>query len=400
MPTRPQTQIRPTQYLLDQTTILIVDDEPGPRESLKMILSPAHKVITCASGAEALEALHECAVDVATIDLNMPAMKGDELMRRIRTEFPDVEIIIITGCGTVRTAVEGLRHGISDYISKPFDVVQVSGAVSDALSRKRCRERMVEFLEGVGSVLGIDQDSRALIADLRESGDLRAKLRAAISEGQLLGSPEGVDDSERMLEFLNVLAQALESRDSYLRGHAQRVSGHAAAVAQRLGLTGEDCEHVRVAAFLHDFGKLALAREEPGPAQERSTAEGLIDENHPELGARLVKPLGFPQPVIDAIGHHHERWDGGGFPAGLAGEEIPLSARIIAAADAYDRMTEPGRGEAVRGCESALRELEKEAGRCFDPEVVRTFAAMGEAGELGIEDGAAGRAVPGAGRGA
>ena len=110
MLTRSQTQIRPTDYLLNYTTILIVDDEPGPRESLKMILSPAHKVITCASGAEALEALATSSVDVVTIDLNMPSMKGDELMRRIRSEFPQVEIIIITGCGTVRTAVEGLRY--------------------------------------------------------------------------------------------------------------------------------------------------------------------------------------------------------------------------------------------------------------------------------------------------
>lgn len=382
-----KTQIRPTDYLLDNTTILVVDDEPGPRESLKMILSPAHKVITCATGAEALDVLEASSVDVVTIDLNMPAMKGDELMRRIRAEFPQVEIIIITGCGTVRTAVEGLRQGISDYISKPFDVVQVSGAVSEALSRKRCRERMVEFLQGVGQVLGTDQDSRALIADLHLNGELQTKLRSALRDDPLLAPTEPADGSERMLEFLNVLAQALESRDSYLRGHAQRVSASSACVAQRMGLPVEDCEHVRVAGFLHDFGKLALAQTPSEPAQERSTADGLTEANHPELGARLVKPLGFPQQVVDGIAHHHERWEGDGFPTGLAGGDIPLASRIIAVVDAYDLLVTPRPGEPALAPDAAVAELEKQAGHHFDPDVFRTFATLVCDGDLAVEDG-------------
>lgn len=386
MPTPPLTQIRPTEYLLDRTTILVVDDEPGPRESLKLILSPAHRVIPCSSGAEALEVLAANTVDVMTIDLNMPTMKGDDLMRRVRRDFPGVEIIIITGCGTVRTAVEGLRHGISDYISKPFDVVDVSTAVGDALARKRCREGMVEFLEGVGDVLGMEKDSRSLVAELRSSRELQSTVRAAIGDSHLLGDSDDADDSERMLEFLDVLSQSLESRDSYLRGHAQRVSAYAEVVARHLGLSSENCEHVRVSAFLHDFGKLALAQDPEAPARERSSAEGLIDVDHPELGARLVSPLGFPEQIALAIEHHHESWDGGGFPAGLTSGDIPLASRIIAAVDAYDLMVDPREGEPALAQAQALRKLEKQAGYRFDPEIVRTFTALVAAGELSLED--------------
>jgi putative two-component system response regulator len=385
MLTRSRTQIRPTEFLLEKTTILIVDDEPGPRESLKMILSAAHSVITCSTGEEALAALAENTIDVATLDLNMPGMKGDDLMRRIREEFPTVEVIIITGCGTVRTAVDGLRHGISDYISKPFDVVQVSTAVSDALTRRRGRARMVEFLQGVGSILGMDQESRSLIASLESNRELQRKLSAAITDGGFFDESAGSDESERTMEFLNVLAQALESRDSYLRAHAQRLAGYGQALADRLGLSSEDAEHVRIASFLHDFGKLGLDPHASEPAQDRSSADGLTEENHPELGAQLIKPLGFPEQVCLAIQHHHERWDGEGFPSGLSGSEIPLPARIIAAIDAYDLMTMPRDGKSPMVQSAAVEKLQKQAGHGFDPEVVHEFIALIESGEFEIE---------------
>ena len=113
--------------------ILVVDDERGPRESLRMILSGSHDVTTADEGAEALEILRTESIDLVTVDLNMPGMKGDELMRTVRSEFPQTEIIIITGCGSVETAVEGIRHGVFDYLTKPFDVVQVTASVERAL---------------------------------------------------------------------------------------------------------------------------------------------------------------------------------------------------------------------------------------------------------------------------
>ncbi len=170
-------------------TILIVDDERGPRESLRMILASNYHVLQAQSGAEALERVRSERVDLITLDLNMPGMHGQELMRSVRSEFPQIEIVIITGCGSIESAAEGIRAGICDYIQKPFDVLRVSAAVDRALCRKRARERVGRVFSGL-------RDRDALAAT--------------------------VIDEPRTLEFLEVLAETIEVEDRFMRGHARR----------------------------------------------------------------------------------------------------------------------------------------------------------------------------------
>ena len=140
-----------------KATILIVDDERGPRDSLRMILSPTYRVLQASSGANALDCLREESVDLMTLDLNMPGMHGQDLMQTVRDEFPHIEIVIITGCGTVESAAAGIRSGICDYLQKPFDVVQVSAAVDRALTRQQARTRLGGFLSQLGDVVGRDR---------------------------------------------------------------------------------------------------------------------------------------------------------------------------------------------------------------------------------------------------
>ena len=121
----------------DRATILVIDDERGPRESLRMILSPQHDVLLARHGAEALDLLGEHAVDLVTLDLNMPGLGGQELMRRLREEHSQVEIIVITGCGTIESATEGIRFGICDYLQKPFNADQLAGTLEKVFSPKR-----------------------------------------------------------------------------------------------------------------------------------------------------------------------------------------------------------------------------------------------------------------------
>ncbi len=408
----PQTQIRPTQYMLSRTTILIVDDESGPRESLKMILSPAHKVLMADSGRSALDILRTTEVDLVTIDLQMPGMNGEELMRTVRAEHPAIEIIVITGNGSVKTAVQGLRSGICDYISKPFDVVEVSGAVSRALERKQQRSHLVEFLEGVGSVLGKDRDSGQLIDELESNDDLQATLRSALDPGadtadaeaqasspeaplaagreartQDPGEEPAASSADETLEFLDVLAQALESRDGELRKHSQRVGFYADLLAEQLGVPEELREQIRISSFLHDIGKVGLSDEDRERAQLRSRPNVAQEEEHPDMGARLVGPLGFDAPVAEAIRHHHEHWNGSGYPEGLEGETIPLAARVIAVVDTFDKLTS-GMGEgAALTTEAALVHIQKQSGTRFDPAIVLAFVRMVENGtvEIGAE---------------
>lgn len=383
----PQTQIRPTEYMVAKTAILIVDDEAGPRESLKMILSPAHRVLLAESGPRALEMLSQHEVDVVTIDLNMPGMKGDELMRTIRNDYPSTEIIIITGNSSVDSAVEGIRSGISDYISKPFDVVEVSSAVSRALERKRGRSHLVEFLEGVGSVLGKERDSGELLDELRTSPTLREKLETALQQrGPAPSKPDDskpqAEDPDKTLEFLDVLAQALESREGDLRKHAQRVGFYADLLAEQLGLPENVREQIRIASFLHDIGKVGSTEEER--AQLRGSPRAIAEEEHSEIGAQLVQPLGFDDDIAEAIRHHHESWNGDGHPDGLEGDAIPLAARVIAVVDAFDKLTS---AEAQDGmsAESALADLQKHAGSRFDPAIVTAFVSLVDSGDFDVQ---------------
>jgi putative two-component system response regulator len=361
--------------------VLVVDDERGPRESLRMILSGNHQVTTADEGAEALEILRTETIDLVTVDLNMPGMKGDELMRTIRAEFPQTEIIIITGCGSVETAVEGIRHGVFDYLTKPFDVVQVTASVERALARREDRQRMACFLEGISRVLGQNRDTDLVLEELDASSLAQERLRAVLEE-PLLGPQSGSTrvSGPRTIEFLEVLAETIESRDIYMRGHARRVAFYADLVAARLCLSREEREHVRLAAFLHDIGKVGAASDllagKLMPEPER--LESIRD--HPAIGERLLRPLGLAAPVATTVRHHHERYDGAGYPDGLPGEDIPLAARIIAVVDAFDAMTceRPYRQAKTRG--EALAVLREEARGQFDPAIADIFCGLAEGG--------------------
>ena len=364
-----------------RTAVLIVDDERGPRESLRMILAGSHRVFTAADGASALEILRTESIDLVTVDLNMPGMKGDELMRTVRSEFPRVELIVITGCGSIETAVEGIRHGVFDYLTKPFDVVQVLASVERALTRRESRSRMVSFLESLSRILGVNRDAETVLAELEASDIAQDRLRRLLEE-PILGAA-GAGETSRAPEaipFLEVLAETIESRDVYMRGHARRVAFYANLVADRLLLSRRDREQVRLAAFLHDIGKVGapsdLLAGKLLPEPERLEAI----HAHPGVGERLLRPLELAPAIATSVRHHHERYDGQGYPDGLAGESIPLAARIITLVDAFDAMTCARPYRVARSREEALEELRREARAQFDPNLVEIFCELIESG--------------------
>jgi response regulator RpfG family c-di-GMP phosphodiesterase len=373
-----------------RSRVLIVDDERGPRESLRMILSSHYAVSTAENGAEALDLLRTGSIDLVTVDLNMPGMKGDELMRTIRAEFPPTEIIIITGCGSIETAVEGIRHGVFDYLTKPFDVVQVTASVERALERRASRARMVSFLEDISRVLGRNRDSGLVLDELDASPLAQERLRAVLEE-PVLGPESGNAriGGPSTIEFLEVLAETIESRDLFMRGHARRVAFYSDLLAASLCLSREERNHVRMAAFLHDIGKVGAASDllagivMPEPKRLESI------QSHPAVGEKLLLPLGLDAPIATTVRHHHERHDGAGYPDGLSGDAIPLAARIIGITDAFDAMTCERPYRRARTRDEALVELRREAGGQFDPSLIGLFCelvmsgATDEVGEAG-----------------
>ncbi len=208
----------------------------------------------------------------------------------------------------------------------------------------------------------------------------RRRAEEELAHGaRLLGldrSGQPIDDvrisPEQQLQVLKDLTAALESKDPYTHGHSQRVERHSYRTAAAMGLSAEDIEDLRKAAALHDVGKIRVPDRILRKAGELTPEERIIVEEHAVVGAWMVSSVGNAD-VVAAVRHHHERWDGAGYPDGLAGADIPLFARVIAVADAYDAITSTRPYRASSGRDDAVKALRANAGAQFDPEVVETF---------------------------
>ncbi len=373
------------QRPIERPKVLVVDDERGPRDSLRMILEPVCEVVQARSGCDALEILRTESIDLLSLDLNMPGMSGEEVMHTVRSEYPDIEIIVITGAGSIASAADGVRAGICDYLTKPFDVVQVGAAVARALSRRISRQRLTRFLGELGAVLGRNRAAEELLADVQRSQKLRGRLVGLFDEYGALAAADTAHNLTQPLQFLEVLAETIETKDAFMRGHARRVSLYSALVADRLNLSTRDHELVRIAGFLHDLGKVGVPTDlllQPGALEP---SQRTVVEKHAQIGAKLVQPLDMPPAIAQSIRHHHEWWDGTGYPDGLAGEEIPLAARIIAIADAFDAMNcnRPYREALPRDVQIA--EIKRFAGVQFDAMLAKEFLGLIEVGACDVD---------------
>ena len=363
-----------------EARILVVDDERGPRQSLRMILRPRYAVIEASGASEALRRLEEMPVDLMTLDLNMPGMQGQELLRIVRSQYPSLEIVIVTGHGSLESATDAIRLRVGDYLQKPFDVLQVNAAVSRCLRRQAGQRRMVNFLRELSREVGREEALVPILERMdldpcegREVGALMAQVAPRQTAG--LASSE-------TLAFLEVLADTVENQSGFLRGHARRTGFYAGLLADRLGLPEDQREHVRIAGFVHDIGKIGVPTDlllKPAALTEK---ERRTLQQHPEIGSHMIEPLGLAAEVTTAIRHHHEWWDGRGYGDGLYGDQIPLSARIVGLVDAFDAMASARPYRDALPPERIRAEIEKYAGVQFDPELAQEFLALLDSSEI------------------
>jgi putative nucleotidyltransferase with HDIG domain len=480
-------------------SVLVVDDDVAFASLVSELLAEqGYRTDMAHDHAQATDRLSHTEYAVAVVDLVMPGGSGLELADRIRAKSPDTQVLILTGHGSLPSAVAGLRRGVFDYLQKAeIDLDRLSLIVAGAADRWRLtrenrllvdrlqhsnvrlqslheatarlaaadhpdrvlsvlvesargllradRVRVVLFEhghdgtlligeaagDGAGVLKGVRLHAEEGIAaqvalsghfvlagraetqehysercdDLEASGPgfvcvpmvqgaVQGALSAAGREGSLDDEDRQIATSlatqaataldnalknERAVNFFthtcDILISVLESIDVHLPGHSRAAAALADMVTRRMGLADEERRNIHFGALLHDIGKIRLEPDLLGGGGHLTHEQILRLRDHAALGVELLKPITLWEDILPLIQTHHERWDGAGYPSGLAGEDIPLGARVIAVAEAFDAMTRGYPGRPPRTPEQALVELQACAGSQFDPRIVRLFVA-------------------------
>ena len=335
-----------------ETSILVVDDEPGIREVMaRWLAGSGYDVLTAENAREALQRVQQRAPAVALCDIRMPGQDGLWLAGQIRHDAPDTAVIMATGVQDIGSAVTSLRHGVLDYLTKPFG-----------------RDRLCESVtRGIEWHLTARESRRWRESLEQEVESKRQHLRQALA-ALTIDSDAAVDG------LLTVLTIA--DRDAY--AHSYRVAALAASVARALGLPAEEMATLERAALFHDVGKLAMPEavlRKPAPLTPDEL--GVI-RLHAQIAADLIAGVPYLSAASDIVRDAHERIDGLGYPNGSHAADVSIGARILSVADAYDAMTRPRVFRDAITPREALLEIERCAGTQFDPAVVATFKRVVE----------------------
>jgi putative nucleotidyltransferase with HDIG domain len=332
--------------------ILVVEDEFGLRHALTRILTgEGHEVAVADGGAAALERLAESSFTLMVCDVRMPGMNGLELLRQALAIEPDLGVLVLSAVNDASTATEALSLGATTYLTKPMELQQLQTAVEQALHKRSLRVRQRDM-------------------DYRIRQEVQLRTRELEREKEAL--------RRLTVEVTEALITAMEAKDPYMRGRSHRIGELAASMAHELGLSVEDVEAVRLAGRLHDVGTIGVREAvlgKPGPLSPEEVAHV---REHVRIGLEILAPLSHLGAVLEFVRDHHERFNGTGYPRGLAGEAISLGGRILAAADAYDALTS---GRAYRQALSparAIEYLQREAGTLLDPRVYTALRTVVE----------------------
>jgi len=334
-----------------RTRVLVVDDEEQVRSVLTRFLARTHEAVAAADGAQALACLAQGRFDAVLCDIRMPGITGVELIPQLIAQDPDLAIIMLTGVGEPASAVECLKAGAADYLIKPVELDELALALEYAL-----RKRQLEI----------------------ERRGLEAWLAREVAEKTRLLEEQSGQVESLAISVLMALVDALEPPDPQGRTHSVRVANIATYIAAELGLPPDEVEMVQTAARLHDIGRVALRDDRMRRVSVAAAGASARDRDAPGIAAGILAPLTRSDAVTQLVALQHERWDGTGRPAGLAGAAIPLGARIIAAGNLWDELTS---GDGVRAGvppAQAMAALRPHAGSMLDPAVVAALERVME----------------------
>jgi putative two-component system response regulator len=350
-----------------EVTILIVDDEDAIRSMLTRKLEGDGYCCEVASdGNEALWKAFMKDFDLVLMDIKMPGLSGMDALPQIVTDHPDTCVIMITAVVDAKTAVEAMKLGAYDYVTKPFDLDDLSMRVIRALERRRL------VLENREYQRHLEQKVKQQVEQVEEYYN---KAIQAISHEQVVlnkvgGEAQGDGLEEAYLHMAESLALMAEAHEPYARGHSERVGLRASEIAVQLRCSEELVKRIKIAAMLHDIGKIAIPDHILFKSGLLTPAEYSEVKRHPTVAVEIINHTGYFKDVVSLIEAHHEWYNGKGYPKNLKAESIPLGARIMAVADAYDAMTCPRPYRPRLSNEEAVQILKKGAGSQWDPMVV------------------------------
>jgi putative nucleotidyltransferase with HDIG domain len=340
--------------------ILIVDDEDSVRMLLmRQLQDKGFEFAESSNALDAFEKLDNHNFSLVISDVRMPGISGMEFLRRAREQNLETSFIMITGFHDLNIAVDSLRIGACDFITKPFDLNTIRRSVDMALERRRL------FIE-----------------NRRYRENLEVEIRNHTTE--LHDVLREVEESYRIT--LETMVSALDARERETRAHSQRVREYAATLARHLGLKYEDLDHVTRGSLLHDIGKIGVPDSILLKPTKLNDKEWVEMRNHPETGYNILQGIEFLSPAADIVLCHHERWDGMGYPNRLGGADIPLGARIFAIVDTMDAITSDRPYRKAMTFEDARNEIYRCAGLQFDPNIAEAFLDMPMETWLNIRD--------------
>lgn len=322
-----------------QETVLIVDDEAGIRRLLHQSLSrEGYHCKESDTAEQILSKLKASPTELVILDIKMPGKAGNEVLTEIKANYPDTAVIMTTAVTGISTAIQCMRQGADDYICKPFNLDEVNLSVQRALEKRQLQLKIKEYQQYLEEKVE------------EQTGEIR----------------------ELFLATFEALVCALEAKDRYTAGHSRRVTDIAVAIGNKLNFSEDDIENLRWGSLLHDVGKIAvdqLIQNKPNRLTPEEYEHIMI---HAHVGANIVGPV-VNDRVIMMIEHHHDHYDGSGLHQTVAGNDIPLAARILAVADAYDAMTSERPYRSAKSKKQALDEIKRCTGTQFDPAVVAAF---------------------------
>jgi len=326
-----------TEY---QDSVLVIDDEEAIRRLLCRVLS--ENDYQCHEAKNAEEAMIKLAcetIGLVILDIKMPGKSGIDILPEIKKTFPEISIIMATATSDIKTAIQCMKSGAYDYISKPFNSEEILFSVKRAFEKRKLEIEIREYRQHLEEKV------------VEQAGRIRASF----------------------INTIRALVYALEAKDIYTSGHSQRVADISAAIARELHLPKESIDKVVLAALVHDIGKIGVGESILQKTEKLTHEEYLQVQKHPEIGERIMGPVADDVEILQYIRHHHGSFDGNGYPDKLRGYQLPLGARILAVADSYEAMTSERPYRQARSDEDACAELIRCKDTQFDPEVVEAF---------------------------